>query len=45
LSFHEAAPGRYVADAALALPGQWDLKLEAKSGGDSLHATRRLIAK
>ena len=45
LTFREASPGRYVADAALALPGQWDLKLEAKSGNDSVHATRRLIVK
>ena len=30
LVFHDAGAGRYVADAALALPGQWELRSAAR---------------
>jgi nitrogen fixation protein FixH len=42
LVFDETQPGRYVARAELALPGQWDLRLAAVSSSGSLHATRRV---
>jgi nitrogen fixation protein FixH len=44
-AFAAAAPGRYVADAAVAEPGQWDLLLSVTAGGNTLTTTRRLIAK
>ncbi len=43
LVFREAGSGRYVADAALPLAGQWDLTLSASAGGQELAATRRVI--
>ena len=45
LAFREAAPGRYVAQAALPALGQWDLRLLAAHAGQTLHATRRIVAK
>ncbi len=43
LVFHEAGAGRYVADAVLPAPGQWELTLLASSGGHDIAATRRVI--
>jgi nitrogen fixation protein FixH len=45
LVFHETGAGRYVADTALALPGQWDLTLSASAGGQQLATTRRIIVR
>ena len=43
LAFHETATGRYVADAVLPLPGQWELTLAVSQAGHGVEATRRLI--
>jgi nitrogen fixation protein FixH len=43
LTFHAVAPGRYLAAAPLAAPGQWDLLLSVNDGAGQLHATRRVI--
>ena len=43
VSFHETAPGHYLASSPLALPGQWELDLQLRSGGQLVHATRRVI--
>ena len=45
LHFHPAADGTYVADAALPLPGQWDLMLRAVQGGQEVRVTRRILVK
>ncbi len=45
LAFREASPGRYVADAALPAAGQWELRLIVARDGQTLHATRRIVAK
>ncbi len=45
LHFRPAADGTYVADAALPLPGQWDLMLRAAQGGQELRVTRRILVK
>jgi nitrogen fixation protein FixH len=45
LVFHETDAGRYVADAVLTLPGQWDLTLSASAGGHAVAATRRIIVR
>lgn len=42
LAFHATAPGRFVAEAALA-PGQWNLDLTVTAPGGQYHTTRRLI--
>jgi nitrogen fixation protein FixH len=44
LVFNEVAPGQYQSDAMLD-EGQWSLRLAVTKGADTLHATRRLIAK
>jgi nitrogen fixation protein FixH len=43
LVFHEADNGRYVADASLPEPGQWELTLSASSGDHAVAVTRRVI--
>jgi nitrogen fixation protein FixH len=43
LAFHETEAGRYVADAALTLPGQWELTLSAAADGHTVAVTRRII--
>jgi nitrogen fixation protein FixH len=43
LAFHEVAAGRYVADAVLPMPGQWELTLSASQLGHDMAATRRVI--
>lgn len=43
LQFHEASAGRYVANAALNTPGQWELAVTAEADGRDLVATRRLV--
>ena len=45
LAFHETDGGRYVADAALLAPGQWDLTLSASAAGHDIAATRRVIVR
>jgi nitrogen fixation protein FixH len=45
LVFREVAPGRYVAESALPALGQWDLRLLVAHAGQTLHATRRIVAK
>lgn len=45
LAFREQAPGRYVGDAKLPLPGQWDLMLVADAGGQEVVTTRRIIVR
>ena len=45
LAFQAVAPGRYVAAAALAAPGQWDLLFSIDDGSGRLHATRRVIVR
>ncbi len=45
LTFHETTPGRYVADAALPQQGQWDVLLSIAHGGDTLHATPRVVVR
>ena len=45
LTFTEAAPGRYVSVDALSAPGQWDLRLTIERNGETLHSTRRIVAK
>lgn len=45
LQFRDAGQGRYIADAALALPGQWELTLSASVGGQSMAVTRRIIVR
>jgi nitrogen fixation protein FixH len=43
LRFHDNDLGRYVADAPMPMPGQWDLTLSVSSGGHDMAATRRII--
>ncbi len=45
LIFHETAAGRYVADAPLPRPGQWDLTLSASFAGHGFAVTRRVIVR
>jgi nitrogen fixation protein FixH len=45
LVFRETDAGRYVADTALTLPGQWELTLSASAGGHEVAATRRIIVR
>jgi nitrogen fixation protein FixH len=45
LVFHETDAGRYVADTALPLRGQWDLTLSASAGASQVAATRRIIVR
>lgn len=43
LVFRDAGLGRYVADAALTMPGQWELQLSASAQGHTIAATRRIV--
>ncbi len=43
LMFHDEGAGHYVADAALATPGQWELQLSATAQGHSIAATKRIV--
>jgi nitrogen fixation protein FixH len=45
LTFFESAPGRYVAAESLPALGQWELRLTIGKDGNTLHATRRVVAK
>lgn len=45
IAFQEQAPGRYVAETSLNLPGQWDLSLVADAGGHEVVTTRRIIVR
>jgi len=42
LVFIDHGAGRFVADQALTLPGQWDLAITAATGGRSMTVTRRV---
>ena len=42
---HEERPGRYTAELALPLPGQWQFDLVAKRGADEYVLGRRIIVK
>ena len=44
LNFRATAPGRYVADRALGLAGQWEIRLAAASGQLTYRTTRRVVA-
>ncbi len=44
LAFHATGPGRFEADAALAL-GKWELDLTVTAGGHEYHTVRRLVVK
>ena len=43
LVFHETTAGHYAADAALPLPGQWQLTIAASADGHDIAATRRVF--
>jgi nitrogen fixation protein FixH len=43
LVFRDEGHGRYVADAALTMPGQWELQLSASAQGHTIAATRRIV--
>ena len=43
LVFRDDGAGRYVADAALTMPGQWELQLSVGAQGRTLAATRRIV--
>jgi nitrogen fixation protein FixH len=43
LVFHDDGAGRYVADAALTMPGQWELQLSVGAQGHTIAATRRIV--
>jgi len=43
LVFHESDAGRYVADTALPVAGQWEMTLSASFGGHDIAATRRVV--
>lgn len=43
LVFRADAAGRYVADAALTMPGQWELQLSVGAQGHTIVATRRVV--
>lgn len=45
LTFHEAAPGRYVASVALDERGQWDVLLSATAQGHRYTTTRRILVR
>jgi len=45
LVFRELGGGRYVADMALPMPGQWDLMLAASAQGHDVAATRRIVVR
>lgn len=45
LAFHEIGVGRYVADAALPLRGQWDLTLTASAEANTVAVTRRVFVR
>jgi nitrogen fixation protein FixH len=45
LVFRETGPGRYVAEAALAAKGQWDLLLSVSALGHDAAVTRRIIVR
>lgn len=45
LAFRETAVGRYEADAALPMQGQWELTLTASSDGQTMAVTRRVIVR
>ncbi len=45
VAFREQVPGRYVAENALILPGQWDLTLTASANGQHMVTTKRIVVR
>jgi nitrogen fixation protein FixH len=45
IAFREAAPGRFVGDAALPAKGQWDLMLTATAEGHDVTTTKRIVVR
>ena len=45
LGFRELGGGRYVADTALPVPGQWDVMVAASAQGHDVAATRRIVVR
>jgi nitrogen fixation protein FixH len=45
VAFQEQAPGRYVGETSLAMPGQWDLSVVADAQGHEVVTTRRIIVR
>ena len=45
VAFRETDAGRYVADTALPMQGQWELTLTASSDGQAMAVTRRVIVR
>ncbi len=45
IAFEEVAPGRYAAAAPLPAAGQWELRLTVARVGQTMHATRRVVAR
>ena len=43
LVFRDAGPGRYVADAPLTMPGQWDVEISATAQGHTIATTKRIV--
>ena len=43
LVFRADAAGRYVADTALTIPGQWELQLSVGAQGHTIATTRRIV--
>ena len=45
LTFRDLGSGHYIADAALPMPGQWELTVSAVAQGHDLAVTRRIIVR
>lgn len=45
LTFRETAPGRYLGDASLDEPGQWDVQLTASALNHEVATTRRILVR
>ena len=45
MTFRETPPGRYVADASLDEPGQWDVQVTASALHHEVAATRRIMVR
>ena len=41
--FHDAGEGRYAADTALTMPGQWELQVSAHAQGHDVATTKRIV--
>jgi len=43
LVFRDAGPGRYVADAPLTMPGQWEMEISVAAQGHTIATTKRIV--